>query len=66
MSKIDSTYIPVLKQLLTSQNKIESRKLLEEFKEIVGVIIILTTPLSINSLSHLIDRELDDIKYRLD
>jgi hypothetical protein len=30
------------------------------------VIIILTTPLSINSLSYLIGRESDDIKYRLD
>ncbi|CAI7609840.1 unnamed protein product, partial [Penicillium glandicola] len=66
VSKMDSTYVPVLKQLLTGQNEIESRKLLEEFKEIVGVIIILATPLSINSLSHLIDRESDDVKCRLD
>ncbi|CAG8089958.1 unnamed protein product [Penicillium nalgiovense] len=33
---------------------------------IVGVIIILATPLSINSLSHLIGRESDDVKCRLD
>ncbi|KAJ5827863.1 hypothetical protein N7447_004626 [Penicillium robsamsonii] len=66
VSKMDSTYVPVLKQLLTGQNETESRKLLEEFKEIVGVIIILVTPLSINSLSHLIDRESDDVKCRLD
>ncbi|KAJ6189996.1 hypothetical protein N7519_000017 [Penicillium mononematosum] len=66
VSKMDSTYVPVLKQLLTGQNETESRKLLEEFKEIVGVIIILATPLSINSLSHLIDRESDDVKCRLD
>ncbi|KAJ5971706.1 uncharacterized protein N7479_001624 [Penicillium vulpinum] len=66
VSKMDSTYIPVLKQLLTGQNETESQKLLEEFKEIVGVIIILATPLSINSLSHLIDIESDDVKCRLD
>lgn len=66
VSEMGSTYIPVLKQLLTGQNETESRKLLEEFKEIVGVIIILATPLSINSLSHLIDRESDDVKCRLD
>ncbi|CAG8184312.1 unnamed protein product [Penicillium nalgiovense] len=66
VSKMDSTYIPVLKQLLTGQTKTESRKLLEEFKEIVGVIIILATPLSINSLGHLIGRESDDVKCRLD
>jgi hypothetical protein len=56
----------VLKQLLTSQNKTESQQLLEEFKEIVGVIIILATPLSISSLSRLIDREPDNVKCRLD
>ncbi|KAJ5865139.1 uncharacterized protein N7529_007055 [Penicillium soppii] len=66
VSKMDSTYIPVLKQLLTGQNKTESWELLKEFKEVVGVIIILATPLSINSLSHLIDRESDDVKCRLD
>ncbi|CAG8140451.1 unnamed protein product [Penicillium nalgiovense] len=66
VSKMDSTYIPVLKQLLTGQNETESRTLLEEFKEIVGVIIILAIPLSINSLSHLIDRELEDVQCRLD
>jgi hypothetical protein len=66
VSKMDSTYIPVLKQLLTGQNETESGELLKEFKEVVGVIIILATPLSINSLSHLIDRESDDVKCRLD
>ncbi|KAJ5335724.1 uncharacterized protein N7506_005660 [Penicillium brevicompactum] len=66
VSKMDSTYVPVLKQLLTGQNETESRELLEEFKEIVGMIIILATPLSINSLSHLIDRDSDDVKCRLD
>jgi len=63
---MDSTYIPVLKQLLTSQDETESQQLLEEFKEIVGLVIILSTPLSIKSLSHLVSREPDDIKYRLD
>jgi hypothetical protein len=66
VSKMDSTYIPVLKQLLTGQDEAESKQLLEEFKEIVGVVIILATPLSISSLSQLIDRGPDDIKCRLD
>jgi len=65
-SKMDSTYIPVLKQLLTGQDETESQQLLEEFKEIVGAIIILATPLSINSLGQLIDRKPRDIKRRLD
>jgi hypothetical protein len=66
VSKMKSTYIPVLNQLLTGQNETESQTLLEEFKEIVGVIIILATPLSINSLRHLVGKEPDDIKLRLD
>ncbi|KAJ5098832.1 hypothetical protein N7532_005833 [Penicillium argentinense] len=61
VSKMDSTYIPVLKQLLIGQNERESQQLLEEFKEIVGAIIVLATPLSISSLSKLLDRELDDL-----
>ncbi|OQD78613.1 hypothetical protein PENDEC_c001G00665 [Penicillium decumbens] len=63
---MDSTYIPVLKQLLTGQDEAESQQLLEEFKEIVGAIIILATPLSINSLGQLIDRKPRDVKRRLD
>ncbi|KAJ5848575.1 hypothetical protein N7455_012532 [Penicillium solitum] len=58
--------VPLFITATTICRLIKSRKLLEEFKEIVGVIIILTTPLSINSLSYLINRESDNIKYRLD
>jgi hypothetical protein len=66
VSKMDSTYTPVLKHLLTGQNERETHQLLEEFKEIVGVVIVLATPLSINALSQLLDREPDDVKCRLD
>ncbi|ODM21879.1 hypothetical protein SI65_02723 [Aspergillus cristatus] len=65
VSKMDGTYIPVLKQLLTGQNDEESKQLLEDFKEIVGAVIILATPLSINALSQLLDREREDIGCRL-
>lgn len=66
VSRMDGTYIPVLKQLLAGQDEAESQQLREEFKEIVGAIIILETPLSIRSLGELVGREPDDIKYRLD
>ncbi|OGE57195.1 hypothetical protein PENARI_c002G03634 [Penicillium arizonense] len=65
-SRMDSTYIPVLKQLLSGQDETESQQLRDEFKEIVGVIIILATPLSIKPLGQLVDREPDDVKCRLD
>lgn len=65
-SHMDRTYTPVLKQLLAGQNKRETQQILREFKEIVGVIIMLATPLSINALSQLLDKEPDDVKCRLD
>ncbi|KAF7595218.1 hypothetical protein BBP40_006963 [Aspergillus hancockii] len=66
VSKMDSTYVPVLKQLLTNQDEGESQQLLKEFKEIVGAVIVVATPLSINALSQLLDKEPDDVKCRLD
>lgn len=66
VSKMDSTYIPVLKQLLTGQDEEESKQILEDFKEIVGAVVNLATPLSINALSQLLDRGRDDLKCRLD
>ncbi|GIC88969.1 NACHT and WD40 domain protein [Aspergillus udagawae] len=65
VSKMGSTYLPVLKQLLVSQDKRETKELVQEFKKIVGVIVVLATPLSVKSLSRLLEREPDDIKYRL-
>ncbi|KAF5855116.1 hypothetical protein ETB97_010035 [Aspergillus alliaceus] len=66
VSRMDSTYTPVLKQILAGQSERETQQLLTEFKEIVGVVVVLATPLSINALSQLLDRELDDVKCRLD
>lgn len=65
VSKMESTYLPILKQLFVGQDKWETQELVQEFKEIVGAIIILATPLSANALSRLLNREPDDIKYRL-
>ncbi|KAL2814774.1 purine and uridine phosphorylase [Aspergillus granulosus] len=65
VSKMGSTYMTVLNQLLTGQDKWESQQLVQEFKEIVGVIILLATPLSAVALSRLVDLDLDDIDRRL-
>lgn len=61
---MDSTYIPVLKQLL-SRDEEESKELLEDFKEIVGTVINFASPLSINALNQLRDREQDELKCHL-
>jgi hypothetical protein len=66
VSKMDSTYIPVLNQLLTRQDEWESQQLIQEFKEIVGVIILLATPLSVNALVRLLNLERDNVNNRLD
>jgi hypothetical protein len=66
VSKMDSTYMTVLSQLLTGQDEWESQQLIEEFKEIVGIIILLATPLSVIAISQLANINLGDINSRLD
>jgi hypothetical protein len=66
VSKMESTYLPVLNQLLLGQDKWETQQLVQEFKKIVGVIIVLAAPLSVNALSRLLSAETTDINKRLD
>jgi hypothetical protein len=66
VSKMDSTYMPVLNQLLTGQDERETQELVEEFKKIVGIIILLATPLSVNTLARLLTMEQIDIQTHLD
>lgn len=60
-SKMDRTYLPILNQLLTGQDENESEQLVQEFREIVGVIIILASSLSVVALAQLLDIPKDDI-----
>ncbi|KAJ5774917.1 WD-repeat protein [Penicillium paradoxum] len=66
VSKMGSTYMPVLNQLLHGRDRDESQVLIQDFKDIVGVIIVLAAPLSVNALSRLLDRQAHDVSYRLD
>ncbi|BAE66154.1 unnamed protein product [Aspergillus oryzae RIB40] len=52
-SKMDSTYRPVLNQLLV-QDATDRNELIEEFQRIIGVIILLANPLSLSSLAELL------------
>lgn len=52
-SKMDSTYWPVLNQLLV-QDATDRYKLIKEFQRIIGVIIFLANPLSLSSLAELL------------
>ncbi|KAL4813122.1 hypothetical protein BDW67DRAFT_168863 [Aspergillus spinulosporus] len=66
-SKMDKTYLPVLTQLLHDQESddLEQQQLLQEFQEIIGVIVLLAVPLSINALSRLLGIGADKISNRL-
>jgi hypothetical protein len=60
------TYLPVLKQLLIGQSKRETNRPVEEFKQIIGSIIMLTTPLSVPALCNLLHLEKVKIQKLLD
>ncbi|OBT55950.1 hypothetical protein VE04_03623 [Pseudogymnoascus sp. 24MN13] len=53
-SKLDATYLPVLDQLLVGVTISERRGLVEEFRQVIGSIIILASPLSATSLDRLL------------
>lgn len=56
---MESIYVRISKQLLTCLDEDESQRLFQDSKEIVGAVIILATPLSINAtwMSCWIDKE---------
>ncbi|KAL6229620.1 hypothetical protein BDW75DRAFT_245567 [Aspergillus navahoensis] len=68
ISRMDKTYLPILTRLLDDQesDELEQQQLLQEFQAIVGVIILLAVPLSINALSPFLGIGADQISNRLD
>jgi hypothetical protein len=66
VSKLGMTYLPILNSLFTTQYSKEKSKLSREFQEIVGSIVVLESPLSIDSLARLLGKPKDDISCRLD
>jgi hypothetical protein len=68
VSKMDKTYLPILTRLLDDQesDEREQQQLLQEFQDIVGGIILLAVPLSINTLSPFLGIEVGRISHRLD
>jgi hypothetical protein len=53
-SKLDTTYLPVLNQLLVGVTGSEKQGIVEEFQQVVGSIVILASPLSATSLDLLL------------
>ncbi|OCK73088.1 HET-domain-containing protein [Lepidopterella palustris CBS 459.81] len=65
-SKLDKTYFPILNQLFDDEDKDDLERRTSEFREIVGSIVVLESPLSIVSLERLIDIPKEDISCQLD
>jgi hypothetical protein len=65
-SQLDRTYLPVLDQLLSEQEEDEKETWLQAFRDIVGSIVVLESPLSITSLACLLQLSQEEVKCRLD
>jgi hypothetical protein len=65
-SKLDTTYLPVLNQLLFGLTTSEKRSVLENFQQVIGSIIILISPLSANSLDRLLEVDEGTVEDRTD
>lgn len=64
-AQMENIYQPVLEHLLNPRDENESRRLENEFRDIVGVIILLTTPLSVHSLGKLLSLPEGNISFLL-
>ncbi|KAF2400562.1 hypothetical protein EJ06DRAFT_538063 [Trichodelitschia bisporula] len=64
---LERTYLPILERQIAGQTRKRIKdRLVAEFREIVGTIITLATPLSIMSIAELLGVPEDDIETRLD
>ncbi|OCK72831.1 hypothetical protein K432DRAFT_250612, partial [Lepidopterella palustris CBS 459.81] len=66
VSKLDATYLPILNQLFDEEDKEDKERWACEFRDIVGSIVVLETPLSTASLARLLHVPKDDVTCRLD
>ncbi|KAK2002306.1 WD40 repeat-like protein [Colletotrichum falcatum] len=66
VSKLDLTYRPALDQQLAGLSLLEGNEVLQEFRNIVGTIILLSSPLSAGALAKLLNVSQKDVNDRLD
>ena len=65
VSQLERTYLPILNQLFDEEDELDKERRTSEFREIVGSIVVLESPLSIVSLAHLLNIPKEDIRCRL-
>ncbi|KAI9764350.1 MAG: hypothetical protein M1840_008488 [Geoglossum simile] len=66
VSKLDRTYLPILSELFDDKDEADRQRRINEFRDIVGSIVVLESPLSISSLASLFQISREDIRCRLD
>ena len=65
LDKLDATYLPVLEQIIVRRTDPQRRRLLAEFRDVVGPIVLLAQPLSVSSLAKLLNLSPQAIYSRL-
>ncbi|KAL6811920.1 vegetative incompatibility protein HET-E-1 [Trichoderma camerunense] len=65
-SKLGATYLPVLDQLIRGLEGGEKEAVITRFKDIVGIIVLLASPLSASSLASLLVIDIENIDNQLD
>jgi hypothetical protein len=66
VSQLDAMYLPILSQLFDEEDDDDRTRWAWEFREIVGSVALLATPLPAASLARLLNMPKDDIRCRLD
>ncbi|KAK3317361.1 hypothetical protein B0T19DRAFT_290469 [Cercophora scortea] len=64
-SQLDAIYLVVLQSML-GENQEEHKAVIQEFKDIVGVVLFLATPLSVRAISGLLGLRAEFVECKLD
>ncbi|GIJ92489.1 hypothetical protein Asppvi_001766 [Aspergillus pseudoviridinutans] len=64
-SKLDGTYLPVLDRLVSKYSGTRREQLIQDVRQVVGIIILLESPLSVTALSKLMGIAKTSINARL-
>lgn len=65
VSRLDKMYLPILNQLFDDDDELDQERRTSEFREVIGSIVVLESPLPIASLAHLLNIPKEDINCKL-
>ncbi|CEJ83110.1 hypothetical protein VHEMI03137 [[Torrubiella] hemipterigena] len=66
LEQLDATYMPVLNKMITGLSDTQREKVLQQFRKVVGPIIILASPLPTSALAQLLNISRQTIDVKLD